>query len=753
VQTVERNHLGGISRYSTKYDFIGNILASHEQHKVSHTTQVYDTKLSLFEYDHRCRLLKETTTINNNIYEAAVVEYQYNELGQLVSKSYGNGAVTDSLKYNIQGWLTNQNSELFDMQLKYYDPRAGITPSYTGNITEWVWQQKGDMPQAINSYGFEYDKLGRLKGYDHLIGGVSTTSFTEQGINYDANGNIQYLARYDGINPYLPQDYRYFYEGNKLTQICGTHMGMYFPIGTEYTYDFNGNMTFDGMNGVSMEYNSLNLISKVSQGNSANATYRWVADGGKAGVTDNSGNGFEYLGSFVYQRDANGLSLESIGFGAGRFVAASNGLSYSLTPYYQITDHLGSVRAMFSVNVTVMYPQGRPPIYLYVTNVVAQNDYYAFGLKHSNSNLFNHTANRYLFNGKEYQSTGSVNLLDYGARMYDPVTGRWRNPDPLASKYSGISPYAYCVNNPVYYIDPNGKSILLWMLIGGAILGGYFGGVASNDGNYNPLKWDWSSGNTWGGILGGAFQGALMALSIYAGLGTLGLLPEGAAGAGWLAFSSSKLWSWSTLGRAAIFLNGASYATGLAFVAVGLFVNAENAGKIMMGNFYYNPRRSLLGQIWEGFSRGTWETFQQALGTMIAQFRNMCGWVDSVEFYDGAVLVNNNDNDNYSWGFTLGNTINSHQISGTSDPMFMHEYGHIQQSKLLGPFYLGVVAIPSAISSNFSSTFEEHDYRWYEMWANRYARDYFKRFHGIDWSIIQQENTFLNGKTKYPTHK
>ena len=204
-----------------------------------------------------------------------------------------------------------------------------------------------------------------------------------------------------------------------------------------YTYDANGNMTHDGMRGVDLEYNSLNLVSKVKQGNTANATYRWLADGTKAGVTDNEGNGFEYLGSFVYQRDVNGLNLESTSFGAGRFVASSTG---EMTPYYHITDHLGSVRVVYdSPNA-----------------VLAHNDYYAFGLKHENPNLANHTANRYLFNGKEEQTTGNVDLLDYGARMYDATLGRWHSVDPLAEKYLGTSTYAFSGNNPIKFVDPNG---------------------------------------------------------------------------------------------------------------------------------------------------------------------------------------------------------------------------------------------------------------------------------------------------------
>ncbi len=200
----------------------------------------------------------------------------------------------------------------------------------------------------------------------------------------------------------------------------------------------NGNMTHDGMRGVDLEYNSLNLVSKVKQGNTANATYRWLADGTKAGVTDNDGNGFEYLGSFVYVRDASGLNLESTSFGAGRFVALSTG---EMTPYYHITDHLGSVRVVYdSPNA-----------------VLAHNDYYAFGLKHENPNLANHTSNRYLYNGKEEQTTGGVDLLDYGARMYDATLGRFNGLDNLSEKRFGISAYVYCSNNPVNRIDLDGN--------------------------------------------------------------------------------------------------------------------------------------------------------------------------------------------------------------------------------------------------------------------------------------------------------
>lgn len=66
---------------------------------------------------------------------------------------------------------------------------------------------------------------------------------------------------------------------------------------------------------------------------------------------------------------------------------------------------------------------------------------------------------KYKYNGKEHQDELGLGLYDYGFRNYDPALGRWLNPDPLSEEYSSWSPYNYAVNNPVYFLDPNG----LWV--------------------------------------------------------------------------------------------------------------------------------------------------------------------------------------------------------------------------------------------------------------------------------------------------
>ncbi|MCE1168185.1 MAG: RHS repeat-associated core domain-containing protein [Sphingobacteriia bacterium] len=63
--------------------------------------------------------------------------------------------------------------------------------------------------------------------------------------------------------------------------------------------------------------------------------------------------------------------------------------------------------------------------------------------------------NQYKFNGKELdQETG---LYYYGARYYDPKGSLWLSVDPLTDEYKYLSPYCYAVNNPISFIDPDGR--------------------------------------------------------------------------------------------------------------------------------------------------------------------------------------------------------------------------------------------------------------------------------------------------------
>ncbi|GGB70264.1 hypothetical protein GCM10007424_07750 [Flavobacterium suaedae] len=54
------------------------------------------------------------------------------------------------------------------------------------------------------------------------------------------------------------------------------------------------------------------------------------------------------------------------------------------------------------------------------------------------------------------QDEQELGWYDYQARNYEPTIGRWFNVDPLAQTSRRYSQYTYCLDNPVYFIGPDG---------------------------------------------------------------------------------------------------------------------------------------------------------------------------------------------------------------------------------------------------------------------------------------------------------
>ena len=181
-------------------------------------------------------------------------------------------------------------------------------------------------------------------------------------------------------------------------------------------------------------------MQKVTRNGAAIADYRYLYDGTKLNAMDSRGEGLEYHGPLTYRMGKDGsVSLSEARFAGGRFVRLCDAEGDTMEPVYTFTDHLGSVRAQTSSGGDLM----------------EHDNYLPFGTRWDDGSPTD-PDNRYRFSGKEEQSFTGLPYIDYGARMYDPCTARWLSQDPLAEKYCSVSPYAFCNNNPVNIIDPDG---------------------------------------------------------------------------------------------------------------------------------------------------------------------------------------------------------------------------------------------------------------------------------------------------------
>ncbi len=334
-----------------------------------------------------------------------------------------------------------------------------------------------------HAYTFAYDGLNRLTDAVHSAG-----RYTERVTAYDKNGNIKNLQRYGqtSASAYgLIDDLTFTLNGNRLSRVDDAATasaygnGFEFKDGAkqadEYAYDANGNLTKDlNKNITNIRYNFLNLPIYFSFKTGGFLQHGYTADGVRRRTIYKELDGptspvtTVYCGNVIYENNVPRLLLHEEGY-----VDLTDN-SY----HYYVKDHQGN-------NCLVVDSSGA---------VEETNHYYPFG------GVFARTGNvqPYKYNGKELDAKKGLNWYDYGARHYDAALGRFTTVDPLAEKYYSTSLFAYCLNNPLKYVDYDGRKPRIYVETKG------FGHVFVTTGNgqnttvytygrYGDINWNKSS--------------------------------------------------------------------------------------------------------------------------------------------------------------------------------------------------------------------------------------------------------------------
>lgn len=370
-------------------------------------------------------------------------------------------------KYDKNNWLKEANfngTGVLDAQ-EYLILNSVVSSTQHEQVTDYITLKPGFEVKATSSLTFS------AKIVSPSLGNYQNGDYDVNNITYDANGNILSLNRNKntegGDNGMDALTYKYKNgKPNQLDRIIDTKgtVGVQ-DIGTQnagnYVYNSIGqliedfeNVSIDDKNAyeanktnvpanlIRYYYNASGLVTEVKRGVHLAVKFVYDDKGQRLQKISYNSTGTPTQ-TTNYVRDAAGSVLaiyegstlkELPIYGAGRLGVYNKGTNTSV---YQLTDHLGNVRA-------VIAKQGSNAV------AMSRTDYYPFGMpmpsRDDGPNQY-----RYKYQGQEKDVETGKEAFEL--RLWDARIGRWLSPDPYNQFWS---PYLGMGNNPTNGVDPDG---------------------------------------------------------------------------------------------------------------------------------------------------------------------------------------------------------------------------------------------------------------------------------------------------------
>lgn len=470
---------------------------------------------------------------------------------KLIAVDFENG-IQRRYEYDALGRLRNESSRIDGV---WYAKRIGYTSD--GKVSDVTYPSQVEVR-------YEYDNQGNIKGINAGENGNFKNVFKLDKVNgfglpteYTLGNNLSTIRTFNQGNPVAfytqgIQELRFDFDlrnGNLLRRIDNL-------TGLDDKFDFDPlnrlkQATTNGASGVNVDYDNNgvvsmgNIMSKSDVGDYVYSTTRihahryidnvtgsiptqnqriaytpflktsQIAEGNvdlnitygpeysrvKSDLIEN-GSLVEkklYLGDLeILEKNGRRYFIHYISSPAGLVSMAVKTDNNPVELFYTYTDHLGSI-------LTITDDQGQ---------IISRQSFDAWGQYRDPFSGqvagFKPKNPVWLYRGYcGHEHLPQFGLINMNARMYDPMLGKMLGPDNYISDPSSTQAYnryAYALNNPVSYVDPDGNFPILAVAIG-AVIGMYTGGVAANDGQFNPGKWDYQSARTWGYMLGGGVLG------------------------------------------------------------------------------------------------------------------------------------------------------------------------------------------------------------------------------------------------------
>ena len=386
--------------------------------------------------------------------------YEYDEMGRMTRKS-ASGRTLLALEYDKNGNKVRQIDVTGKLTGFDYDPMGQLLRLTDDGQELAVYTYNPDgTPRAVahgpirQEYAYDLDK--NLTGLTVRSG---ETLLSQTGYAYDGNGNRirkqaldgTTLYQYDALNQLQRVDYpayseELFYDkaGNRARRLVGgeEELYQYDPrnrlmaltrggVTTPFQYDNAGNLLQDDK--ARYSYDAFNRTVKVETFDGNVQVNRYDAEGLRHEMEEN-GRLVRFIfhkGEAVVEHEENSNVIRLIR--GSELIARSSDSESARTYYHYASDEMGSTTHIVDES----------------GNVQNRYAYDAWGKIEVKEEA---VPNRFTYYGQQIDPITQQYYLR--ARFYNPVIGRFTQEDTYRG--DGLNLYAYCANNPVYYVDPSG---------------------------------------------------------------------------------------------------------------------------------------------------------------------------------------------------------------------------------------------------------------------------------------------------------
>lgn len=347
------------------------------------------------------------------------------------------GSVTDAWTYNSYGELTG------------YSASYGTTPLMSYTLTRDLLGRVDTLSETVQGtssyYQYAYDSSGRLTTVDKGSAAYSSYTYDDNSNRtYGTTSNVAFTAVVDAqdrLTDYNLFDYAYSDNGELQSKVNTLTTET-----TTYVYDVLGNLKSVTLPSTDViTYQPDGYGRRIVRKLNGTVTSKYMYNGSQLIAELNSSNGLK--AAFIYGTKRH----------VPDYMIAASGAKYRI-----VTDHLGSVRLVVKVS------DGS------IAQVLEYND---LGRVMTDTNP---GFQPFGFAGGLYDS--DAKLVKFGARDYDPETGRWTSKDPILFRGGDTNLYGYVMNDPINFIDPTGLFLsgdqisgMIGGAIGGAAAGAYYG--------------------------------------------------------------------------------------------------------------------------------------------------------------------------------------------------------------------------------------------------------------------------------------